>query len=90
MVNVWGGIPFFTINILAGLKSIDKEYYEAAIIDGASAWRCFLHITLPGLRYVVIVAVLLSTIWTFNSFDMIYLITGGGPLNATRLLDLRL
>jgi multiple sugar transport system permease protein len=88
MVNVWGGIPFFTINILAGLKSIDKEYYEAAIIDGASAWRCFLHITLPGLRYVVIVAVLLSTIWTFNSFDMIYLITGGGPLNATRVYSI--
>lgn len=88
MVNVWGGIPFFTINILAGLKSIDKEYYEAAIIDGASAWRCFLHITLPGLRYVIIVAVLLSTIWTFNSFDMIYLITGGGPLNATRVYSI--
>lgn len=88
MVNVWGGIPFFTINILAGLKSIDREYYEAAIIDGASAWRCFLHITLPGLRYVIIVAVLLSTIWTFNSFDMIYLITGGGPLNATRVYSI--
>ncbi len=85
MVNVWGGIPFFTINLLAGLKAIDKEYYEAATIDGASAWRSFLHITLPGLRYVIIVAVLLSTIWTFNTFDMVYLITGGGPLNATRV-----
>ncbi len=88
MVNVWGGIPFFTINILAGLKAIDKEYYEAATIDGASAWRCFLHITLPGLRYVVIVAVLLSTIWTFNSFDMVYLLTNGGPLNATRVYSI--
>ncbi|RIK35745.1 MAG: hypothetical protein DCC55_29385 [Chloroflexi bacterium] len=72
MVNIWGGIPFFTINLLAGLKAIDKEYYEAAIIDGASAWRCFLHVTLPSLRYVIIVATLLSTIWTFNSFDMIW------------------
>lgn len=88
MVNVWGGIPFFTVNLLAGLKAIDKEYYEAAIIDGASAWRCFLHITLPSLRYVIIVAVLLSTIWTFNSFDMIFLITGGGPLNATRVFSI--
>jgi len=88
MVNVWGGIPFFIVNILAGLKAIDKEYYEAATIDGASAWRCFLHITLPGLRYVVIVAVLLSTIWTFNSFDMVYLLTNGGPLNATRVYSI--
>jgi multiple sugar transport system permease protein len=87
MVNIWGGIPFFTINLLAGLKAIDKEYYEAAIIDGASAWRCFLHITLPGLRYVIIVAVLLSTIWTFNSFDMIFLLTGGGPVNTTRVFS---
>ena len=87
MVNVWGGIPFFVINLLAGLKAIDKEYYEAAIIDGASAWRTFLHITLPGLRYVIIVATLLSTIWTFNSFDMIFLLTGGGPVNATRVFS---
>jgi multiple sugar transport system permease protein len=88
MINVWGGIPFFTINLLAGLKAIDKEYYEAAIIDGASAWRCFLHITLPGLRYVIIVATLLSTIWTFNSFDMIFLLTGGGPVNMTRVFSI--
>ena len=87
MVNVWGGIPFFVINLLAGLKAIDKEYYEAATIDGANAWRTFLHITLPGLRYVIIVAVLLSTIWTFNSFDMIFLLTGGGPVNATRVFS---
>ncbi len=88
MVNVWGGIPFFVINLLAGLKAIDKEYYEAATIDGASAWRTFLHITLPGLRYVIIVATLLSTIWTFNSFDMIFLLTGGGPVNATRVFSI--
>lgn len=88
MVNVWAGIPFFTINLLAGLKAIDKEYYEAAIIDGASAWRCFIHITLPSLRYVIIVATLLSTIWTFNSFDMIFLLTGGGPVNVTRVFSI--
>jgi len=87
MINIWGGIPFFTINLLAGLKAIDREYYEAAIVDGASAWRCFLHITLPGLQYVIIVATLLSTIWTFNTFDMVFLLTGGGPVNATRVFS---
>lgn len=88
MVNVWQGIPFFIINLLAGLKAIDKEYYEAAIIDGASPWRSFRHITLPGLRYVLIVAVLLSTIWTFNNFTEIFLLTGGGPVGATRVYSI--
>jgi len=83
MVNLWQGIPFFTINLLAGLKSIDQELYEAAAIDGASSWRQFLHITLPGLRYVIIVVTLLSSIWTFNTFTMIFLLTGGGPMNST-------
>ena len=88
MVNVWSGIPFFTINLLAGLKAIDKEYYEAARIDGANIWRTFLHITLPGLRYVLIVTILLSTIWTFNGFDTIFLLTGGGPVNKTRVFSI--
>ncbi|MCC6455013.1 MAG: ABC transporter permease subunit [Caldilineaceae bacterium] len=88
MVNVWQGIPFYAINLLAGLKAIDKEYYEAAKIDGASPWRCFRHITLPGLRYVLIVCVLLSTIWTFNGFTEIYLLTGGGPVGATRVYSI--
>ncbi len=88
MVNVWQGIPFFTVNLLAGLKAIDKEYYEAATIDGASGWRCFRHITLPGLRYVLIVVVLLSTIWTFNNFTEIFLLTGGGPVGSTASIPL--
>ena len=85
LVNLWQGIPFFTINLLAGLKSIDGELYEAAAIDGANSWRQFLHITLPGLRYVLIVVTLLSTIWTFNAFSMIFLLTAGGPLDATKV-----
>jgi multiple sugar transport system permease protein len=85
MVNLWQGIPFFTINLLAGLKSIDQELYEAAAIDGASSWRQFLHITLPGLRYVMIVVTLLSTIWTFNGFSLVFLLTAGGPLDATKM-----
>lgn len=85
MVNVWQGIPFFTVMMLAGLSSIDNELYEAARIDGANAWRLFLHVTLPGLRYVIIVAVLLSTVWTFNDFTTVFLLTGGGPAGATTL-----
>jgi multiple sugar transport system permease protein len=85
MVNVWSGIPFFVLLFLAGLKAIDRELYDAASVDGANAWRRFLHVTMPGLRYVIIVAVLLSTIFTFNSFTLTYLLTGGGPGGATRL-----
>jgi multiple sugar transport system permease protein len=88
MINMWRGIPFFTINLLAGLKAIDQELYEAAAIDGASRWRQFLHITLPGLRYVLIVVGLLSTIWTFNDFGLIFLLTGGGPMDATKVYSL--
>lgn len=85
MVNVWKGIPFFTINFLAGLKAIDSQLYEAAAVDGASAWRRFVHVTLPGLRYVLLVTVLLSTIWTFNNFDLVWLLTQGGPGGGTAL-----
>ncbi|MEZ4676642.1 MAG: ABC transporter permease subunit [Caldilineaceae bacterium] len=84
-VNVWAGIPFFTVNMLAGLQSIDAELYEASQIDGANAWQRFSNITLPGLRYVIAVATLLSTIWTFNGFETIFLLTGGGPGNVTKV-----
>uniref|UniRef100_A0A540VC16 ABC transporter permease subunit n=2 Tax=Litorilinea aerophila TaxID=1204385 RepID=A0A540VC16_9CHLR len=87
-VNVWAGIPFFTVNILAGLSSIDKELYEAAEIDGANAWNRFVHVTLPGLRYVLAVATLLSTVWTFNNFETIFLLTGGGPGNVTKVYSI--
>ena len=88
VVNVWAGIPFFTVNMLAGIQSIDGELYEAAEIDGANGWECFLHITLPGLRYVIAVATLLSTIWTFNGFETIFLFTGGGPGNVTKVYSI--
>ncbi len=87
-VNVWAGIPFFTVNILAGLSSIGKDLYEAAEIDGANAWEKFLNITLPGLRYVIAVAALLSTVWTFNGFETIFLLTGGGPGNVTKVYSI--
>jgi len=87
-VNVWKGIPFYTILLLAGLKAIDKEQYEAAAVDGASSLKLFRHVTLPGLRYVIVVTLLLSFISTFNSFGLIYLMTGGGPGGATRLYSI--
>jgi multiple sugar transport system permease protein len=85
LVNLWAGVPFFTLLLVAGLKAIDKEQYEAAAIDGASAWRQFLHITLPGLQYVILVETLLSFIWTFNGFTSVFLLTGGGPLGSTKV-----
>ncbi|HEU5317264.1 MAG TPA: ABC transporter permease subunit [Chloroflexota bacterium] len=88
-VNVWKGVPFFTLLALAGLKSIEKELYEAAAIDGATAWQRFLHVTLPGMKYVIIVETLFSLISTFNTFGMIYLITAGGPGGSTKVYAIR-
>lgn len=84
----WQGFPFFAVMILAGLQSIPKSYYEAASLDGASAWRQFWHITLPGISGVLVTAVLLRTIWVANSFDVIFVMTGGGPGYATYTLPL--
>jgi multiple sugar transport system permease protein len=83
LVNVWKGVPFFTVCFLAGLKAIPADQYEAATIDGASAWQRFAHVTLPGLRHVITVTVTLSSIWTFNNFDLVWLLTQGGPGNVT-------
>lgn len=87
-VNVWKGIPFYTMLLLAGLKAVDREQLEAAEVDGANAIRRFRHVTLPGMRYVIIVTLLLSFISTFNSFGLIFLMTGGGPGGATRVYSI--
>ncbi|WP_186389307.1 carbohydrate ABC transporter permease [Stappia sp. TSB10P1A] len=84
----WQGFPFFAVMILAGLQSIPRSYYEAAAIDGASAWRQFWHITLPGISSVLVTAVLLRMIWVANSFDVIFVMTGGGPGYSTYTLPL--
>ncbi len=84
--NIWLGIPFMAVIILGGLQSISHEYYEAAEMDGASKWQMFRHITLPLLRPVLTPAVILGVIWTFNKFDVIYLITQGGPQEKTDIL----
>ncbi|MFI8516655.1 carbohydrate ABC transporter permease [Streptomyces sp. NPDC085481] len=85
-VNVWLGVPFMMVALLGGLQSIPGELYEAAEMDGANALQRFRHITLPGLRSVSTTVILLSTIWTFNMFPVIFLLTRGGPGEATQIL----
>ena len=85
---VWQGFPFFAVMILAGLQTVPKELYEAAEIDGASAFRQFVHVTMPGIAGIVATAVLLRIIWVANSLDIILVMTGGGPGYATHTLPL--
>ncbi|WP_223167388.1 carbohydrate ABC transporter permease [Nonomuraea sp. SYSU D8015] len=85
-VNVWIGVPFMMVALLGGLQSIPAELYEAAEVDGASPWQRFVAITLPGLRQVSSTVILLGTIWTFNMFPIIYLVTRGGPGSETEIL----
>ena len=83
LVNTWRGFPFFGITLLAGLQAIPQELYEAADIDGASVWQRFRYVTMPSLRTVILVVTILSMIWTFNDFSVVWLLTGGGPGHAT-------
>jgi len=84
-VNVWRGLPFFAITILAGLVSIPKELYEASEADGAGPMARFWHITLPLLKPVLAIVVLFSTIFTFSDFNIVYVLTQGGPINSTHM-----
>ncbi len=85
IVNTWRGLPFFAVSFLAGLMTIPRELYEAAEVDGAMRFRQFWHITVPLLQPVIAVVVLFSTIWTFADFQIVYILTHGGPLNATQI-----
>jgi len=85
LVNVWVGAPFFLIMYLAALKSIPEDLYEAASIDGASAWQKLIHITIPMMRNIIAITVLFSTIVTFANFDIVRVLTQGGPRNSTHL-----
>jgi multiple sugar transport system permease protein len=85
IVNVWRGLPFFAITILAGLVSIPRELYEAAEADGAGPGARFWHVTLPLLKPVLAIVVLFSTIFTFSDFNIVYVLTHGGPINSTHL-----
>lgn len=86
VVNTWRGMPFFAITLLAGLQTINPDLHEAASLDGADGWRRFWHITWPLLKPVTIVVVVFSVIQTFSDFQLIYVLTGGGPANSTHLL----
>ena len=85
IVNIWRGVPFFAISLLAGLQTISPDLGEAAAIDGARPWQRFIHITWPLLLPVTMVVVLFSVIQTFADFQIVYVMTGGGPANATHL-----
>jgi multiple sugar transport system permease protein len=84
-VNVWRGLPFFAITILAGLVSIPREMYEAAESDGAGPVARFWYVTLPMLKPVLAIVILFSTIFTFSDFNIVYVLTHGGPINSTHL-----
>jgi len=85
LVNVWYGAPFFLIMYLAALKSVPEQLYEAAEIDGATAWQRFVHITLPMMRNIIAITVLFSLIVTFANFDIVQIMTAGGPRNMTHV-----
>ena len=85
-VDMWVGIPFMAMVLMAGLQSVPNELYEAATIDGASGLQAFRFVTLPMVRPILLVATLLSSVWTFNSFQVIWPLTRGGPAGATTTL----
>jgi multiple sugar transport system permease protein len=85
-INTWRGLPFYGITLLAGLQTVPVELYEAATIDGASGWQRFRFITLPIIQPIILIVTLFSVIFTFADFQLVYVLTHGGPQNATNLL----
>jgi multiple sugar transport system permease protein len=86
IANIWRGTPFFAISILAGLQTVDRELLDAAAVDGASPWQRFWRITIPLIRPVVLIVVLFSVVSTISDFQLVYVLTRGGPANSTHLL----
>jgi len=89
-VDIWIGIPFMALVFLAGMQAISEDLYESASLDGVNWWQKFFFITLPGIRHIVLIATLLSCLWTFNDFNTIYILTMGGPAGATDILITRI
>ena len=87
--TLWKSYPFFALTLLAAMQSIPEHLYEAARVDGATAWQRFLHITWPGIRSPATLALVLNGLWVFREFDIIYAATGGGPAKATETLGIR-
>jgi multiple sugar transport system permease protein len=86
LVNAWRAVPFFGITLLAGLQTIPVELYEACSIDGAGRWQRFRYVTLPLITPILTITLVLSIIWTFSDFQVVYSLTKGGPLNSTHVL----
>jgi len=87
LVNVWRGLPFFAITFFAGLVSVPRELYQAAKVDGAGRFRIFFYITLPLLKPLLLIVILFSTISTISDFNIVYILTKGGPMNMTHVLS---
>ncbi len=85
-VDIWIGIPFMALVFLAGMQSISEDLYESAYIDGVNWYQKYFYITLPGIRNIIIIATLLSSLWTFNDFNVVYILTRGGPAGSTDIL----
>ncbi|WP_321386596.1 sugar ABC transporter permease [uncultured Enterococcus sp.] len=83
VAELWRGIPFFAVTLLASLQSIPEELYEAAAMDGSNRWTSFINITLPQLKRTIVLTTLLRTVWEFNNVDLMYNLTNGGPANST-------
>lgn len=90
IVDAWIGIPLITMIFLSGLSSIPDSLYEAAKVDGANIFQRFRYITLKAMKKVFLIALTLTTIWTFNSFNVIYVLTGGGPMDATETMMIKI
>ena len=90
VVDAWIGIPLVTMIFISGLSNVSDSLYEAADIDGANVFQKFIYITLPSIKKVLIIALTLTTIWTFNAFNVIYVLTGGGPMDATETIMIKI
>lgn len=88
IAELWRGIPFFAISLLAAMQGLPQDVYEAAKVDGATKWQTFTRVTLPLLKDTIVLTTLLRTIWEFNSVDLIYSLTGGGPVGMTTTLSM--
>lgn len=87
LADIWKAVPFITLLLLAGLQNIPRYLYRAALLDGASAWQRFVHITMPGLQTSIVISVVLQSIWALKVFDLIFVLTKGGPADGTVLLN---
>jgi multiple sugar transport system permease protein len=87
IINIWSGYPFYMVSILAGLQGVSNDLYEASAIDGANAFNQFFHITIPQLKPILVSLLMLDCVWTIQQFALIWMTTGGGPINATETIS---